>query len=155
MGINGGVNRCSSIYSWAHTAGAIEGGFALGGAAGMRAAGAPGSAGPRTTFSHFFSRSATNPKSKKFIPRLNNWFGRWLTRGNNRMNGNYVTPQRHYRHDANYYGHWKGANYRLWGDRLSPRLAMIDRIPGMWWGLGAGSVAATLGTVSGGDCGCQ
>lgn len=87
------------------------------------------------------------------MPWLDNGFGRWLTRGNNRANGNYVSPQRHFGHDSSYWGHWKGANYREWGKRLSPGLALLDSIPNVWWGVGAGALYGA--TAAGGGCECK
>jgi hypothetical protein len=107
LGVDGGVDACSAAYGYGEWAG-IAGSVAAGGMAGLRAAGVRGSQGARTTFSHFLSRTATNPKSTKYVSWLDNRFGRWLTRGNNRLNGNYVRPERHFRHDSDYWGHWRG-----------------------------------------------
>jgi RHS repeat-associated protein len=155
FGVDGGINPCSTEYGAGEWVG-VAGSVAAGGLGGLRAAGAAGSRGPHTTFSHFVSRNATNSRSGRYIPAMDNSVGRWATRGNNRINGNYVTPQRHYRHDQSYYGHWRGANYRNWGDRLPGPLQTLDRVPNTWWGTGAGAAYGTAGAaLAGSECTCR
>ncbi|MFC6980494.1 RHS repeat-associated core domain-containing protein [Microbulbifer taiwanensis] len=102
MGTNGAVNKCSDAYGNGELAG-IAFGFAAGGAAGWRAAGKK-AAGKE--FSHWV------PARAKKWPGFNNSFGKWLLKGGNKWNGNYVTPVRHYRHDPFRYPRGGGISVR-------------------------------------------
>jgi hypothetical protein len=77
--------------------------------------------------------------------------GRWLARtfGRSRFNGNFVTPARHYLHDAFRYP----AGWRQLGPRLPRFLQQLDRVPrlyygtaaGVGWGLGGAYLANEIG----------
>ena len=68
------------------------------------------------------------------------------------LNGSWVSPKRHYRHD--FYRYPKGRDLS-WGEKLPKELRFVDRIPD-WLKISGGSGAAGAGLVDGGnDCGCN
>lgn len=143
MGTNGAVNKCSGAYSAGEWAG-IGYGFAAGGLAGWRAAGQK-AAGKE--FSHWVPDRAKNWRGS------NNKYGRRFLRNGNKWNGNYVTNQRHYKHDRYRYSKKKG-EWRDWGPKWPKPIQQFDRIPNVYKGGAAGGGAA--GSSAAGDgCGCQ
>ena len=68
------------------------------------------------------------------------------------LNGSWVSPRRHYRHDI--YRYPKGRDLS-WGEKLPKELRFLDRIPD-WFKISVGSGAAGAGLVDGeNDCGCK
>jgi RHS repeat-associated protein len=109
--------------------GAIAHGIASGGAAGLRAA---GSKMAGREFSHWIPN--------RFLKRFDSRFLR-KTFGRSPLNGNYVTPARHYMHDPFRYPR----GWKLLGDRLPAWLAQLDRTP---WVLRGAVFGATWGEGS-------
>jgi hypothetical protein len=63
--------------------------------------------------------------SRKWVNQhTSGWINRVLNKRGG-LNGSWVKPQRHYRHDA---GRWPSA-WKEFGDRLPPSMQKIDRIP--------------------------
>lgn len=60
---------------------------------------------------------------------------RWIRRtfGRSRFNGNYVTRARHYKHDPHRYP----AGWRNLGPRYNPVVRQLDRVPRVYYGIGA------------------
>ncbi|WP_265665209.1 hypothetical protein [Verminephrobacter aporrectodeae] len=130
MDINAAVNKCSGYY----TAGEWTGiGFevVLGGAAGWGAAGAKGAG---KEFSHWIPRRSL-PK------RLKNVRSKWL--------GNYVSPERHFRHDPHRYP----SGWDKLGDRFPFWKQQFDRIPHVYKGGAAAPIAGAAAREIN-DCEC-
>ncbi|MBV9470595.1 MAG: RHS repeat-associated core domain-containing protein, partial [Abitibacteriaceae bacterium] len=119
---NAAVNYGSGWYKggeWAGTAHSI----AFGAVGGLEAAGAKGAG---KEFSHWIPN--------RFLKRTGN---RWIQRnfGLSKWNGNYVSPARHYMHDPFRFPRgWKQL-----GDRFHPILQQLDRVPRVYYGIGAGA----------------
>jgi RHS repeat-associated protein len=135
---NGGRFECVHWDSVAVSAvlGAVGGG--IGGRTLVKAAG--------KEWSHFIPARFFRTTSKSYKP----WLPKWLN--NNRfLNGNYVTPQRHYSHDIFRFPQ----GWRLWGKRLPPEIAILNRAPD--WAKGSilgGFAGATSSMPSKSKCGC-
>jgi RHS repeat-associated protein len=122
------VDQCSGLYSAGEWTG-IAWGFAAGGAGGLRAAGAKGVG---KEFSHWIPgrhlrslSSRLGARGQKFV---NQTFGR------SRANGNFVSAQRHFRHDP--YRYPRG--WREMGDRFGSVGRQLDRVPSALYGAAAG-----------------
>ncbi|MFV0477652.1 MAG: RHS repeat-associated core domain-containing protein [Parahaliea sp.] len=126
MGTNSAVDKCSGGYGAGEWAG-IGYGFAAGGAGGWRAA---GSKARGMEFSHWIPNRMGGPRS------------RW--------NGNYVTPNRHYKHDPYRYPR---RNQRS-GEKWPAPMQQLDRIPNVYKGAAAGGAAAGASAAGNDDCGC-
>ena len=134
MGTNDAVNFCSGWYSAGEWAG-VGTSFLLGGAGGLRAAGAKGLG---KEFSHWIP----NRKLKDLGTGLSKTFGR------SRFNGNYVSPMRHYKHDPFRYPRgWRNA-----GPRFNPVVRQLDRVPRVYYGGAAGAGWGGGGAASNSDC---
>jgi hypothetical protein len=128
---------------------------AVGGAAGLRAAGAPES---RLEFSHSLPARWFRPLTVKagrvnpeYKPLLDNAYG-WAN--DTVLNGNYRTPMQHYLEDGFRYPR----GWQSFGPRLPSALQKFSRIPNVFKGLMAGGVlgAAAVSDAFGGssNCGC-
>lgn len=136
LGSDGEIDRCSTAYQIGEWSGVVWS-TAFGGALGARAAGAK-AAGQE--FSHWIpGRLLKNTPSW-----LKNGFGR------SPLNGNYVTPYRHYLHDPYRYP----IGWRSFGPRLNPLLRQFDRLPRLPLGVGLG-LGAGMASKEAGDCGCD
>lgn len=121
------VDYCSGAYSGGEWAGVAHS-MALGGAAGWRAAGVKT---PGLQFSHWIPTrhlKKVGPKAVR-LGGKNGWY---------RMNGNYVTPKRHFKHDPYAYGTKKG-EWRTWGPRYPAVIRQLDRIPRLFSGTAGGA----------------
>jgi hypothetical protein len=129
MGTNTAVRKCSSSYSAGKWTGfALD--IAIGGAAGLEAA---GEAGTGMEFSHLIPKRLGGPRSL------------W--------NGNFVSIEEHALSDPYRYqfmsSAWKEAN------PLPSTLTQLwNRIPYVYKGGAAGAAAGALGMANS-DCGCQ
>ncbi len=121
----GGVNLCSKAYSIGEYGGIVAG-FLAGGVAGWRAAGQKAAG---REFSHWIPRRMGGPRSK------------W--------NGNYVTPNRHYKHDPYRYP----PRSQRSGDKWPRPMQQLDRIPNVYKGSLIGGSVTGAGAASSG-CGC-
>jgi RHS repeat-associated protein len=139
FGINP-VNRCSGWYTAGEWAGVV-GSIFTGGAAGLRVA----------------TKKAAGLEYSHWIPArvLRNRFGmtKKQAKKHNPWNGNYVTPERHYKHDP--YRYPRG--WKTMGDRLDGLEKHLDRIPTSVKGAGlyGGASAGAIPTHAGDECGCQ
>ena len=139
MGVDHIVNRCSGLYNSTGEVAAVAHSVALGGAAGLRAAGKRG-------VGREFSHSIPHRFLKNRPAWLRNGFGR------SRLNGNYVTPARHYRHDPFRYP----AGWRDLGPRLNPVLRQLDRLPRAVVGPAAGAAWGGAGAaINNAQCDCS
>jgi len=129
MGTDSFVNRGSTAYSTGEWAGFAHS-FALGGAGGVRMAGTR--VAGLTEFSHWIPSRYLRDTGSRFLR---------ITFGRSILNGNYVTPMRHYLHDPFRYP----SGWRSFGPRFSPWLQQLDRTPwalrgaaggGAWGGFG-------------------
>jgi RHS repeat-associated protein len=130
--MNGGKISCIDWKSVGFSAalGAIPGSFGSGTL--IRRAG--------TEFSHALPA--------RFFRSSSRSYQRWLPRSlNGRLNGSYVSPARHYRHDPFRYP----VGWRDLGQRLPKPLLLADRVPD-WLKLGAGGGAAAGALPSGANC---
>lgn len=133
---NGGNLSCVNWGSVGVSALAGAAGGALGGAGSLaRVAG--------KEWSHWIPARYFRPSSASYKPWLPNWL-------NGPLNGSYVSPARHYRHDPFRYPR----NWRDLGDKLSRPLQQLDRIPDWLKGAGAGSGAGAAATPGSSDCAC-
>ncbi|ODU66884.1 MAG: hypothetical protein ABT16_00480 [Rhodanobacter sp. SCN 65-17] len=139
----GGVDVCSSAYRYGGYAGDVTT-LLLGGAGGAKAA---GTAAKGLEFSHSLPWRYFNPRSKSFKPLLARYFG-WAER--TILNGNYVTPLRHYLHDPFRFPR----GWRDFGPKLPPWLQKLDRIPNFFKGLGIGGAVGASTDNLPDDCGC-
>jgi RHS repeat-associated protein len=130
---NGGNFDCVDWGSVALSAGLGAFGGGLGG---MRRAG--------TEFSHWIPARYFRPTSRYYKP----WLPKWL---NNPMNGSYVSPVRHYKHDP--FRHLRNAR-ELYGDKWHPALQQLDRIPN-WMKGGAAGGGAGAAAGGSGSCDCN
>lgn len=92
-------------------------------------------------WSHSFSRSTTNRYTSG---RLNSYLNR---RGG--INGSWVDPKRHYRHDPSRYPR----GWRDMGRRFPAPVRAADRIPD--WAKGSAASGAAGAAVAGSDCECS
>lgn len=101
-----------------------------------------------TEFSHFIPARYIRPLTRSskpnpdYKPWLDNRVGRWLIKGHNRLNGNYVTPARHAKHD--YYRRPRGSRV---SDKWPHIIQLLDRIPNLY----IGGVAVGVGSQLGGQ----
>jgi len=130
MGVNGGVNKCSGAYTAGQWAGvALD--VAIGGAAGLEAAGTRGAG---KEFSHWIPNRMGGPRST------------W--------NGNFVETEVHALSDPYRYRFmpksWKAEN-------PMPNMAWQQwvRIPNVYKGAGAGAAAGAAGAAMSNDCTCS
>jgi hypothetical protein len=131
LGTNGFVNKCSGSYGGGQAAGAALD-VALGGAAGMRAAGA---AARGLEFSHWIPMRLGGPRSL------------W--------NGNYVTAVQHALSDP-YRMRFMPRAFKDSATRWPRWYQQWFRIPNVYKGAAAGAAAGAAGAAaSGGDCGCR
>ena len=128
MGTNGVVNKCSNSYSAGQWSGvALD--AALGGAAGLEAAGAnAGKAG--FEFSHWIPNRFGGPRSL--------------------YNGNYVSQEFHYLTDPFRFP----PGWQQYGDKLPTLLQQLGRISWVYPGAAAGGAAGAASAASQ-SCGCQ
>ncbi len=84
-------------------------------------------------FSHFIPARYFRPTSPSFKP----WLPQWV---NGPWNGSWVSNWRHYKHDPFRYSVQKGA-WRNWGDKWSPAIRYLDRVPDWMKGATAGGAA--------------
>lgn len=136
MGTNGAVNKCSTSYGVGGAAGVVFG-AAAGGAGGVAAAGTKGAG---KVFSHWAPGRYFRPSSQHFKPWVKKYFG-WAEK--TILNGNFVTRQRHYKHDNHAYGRYKGEHLQ-WGDKWPQWVQQIDRIPRVFTGTAAGAAAGAI-----------
>jgi RHS repeat-associated protein len=129
------ADKCSDAYGSGEYAG-VAWGFAAGGLGGLRAAGTK-AAGKE--FSHFIPN--------RYLKSLGGWARKRF--GRSRLNGNYVSPWRHYKHDPFRYP----PGYAGWGPKWNPVAQLLDRVPRALLGpaAGAGLMAASAGSD---DCEC-
>lgn len=132
----GSVNVCSNFYLGGQIFG-VANDVLIGGAAGFEAS---GSRVAGKEFSHWIPARYFRPSSPSYKP----WLPIWL---NGPLNGKFVSPWRHFKHDPFRYP--KG--WRDWGDKWNPVLQQLDRIPD--W-LAGGAVGGALGTASAASQGC-
>lgn len=129
MGTNGNVNQCSASYTGGVVAGAALS-VAIGGAAGLEAAGAKGAG---KEFSHWIPNRMGGPRSV------------W--------NGNYVSTAEHALSDPYRYRFmpraWKEAN-----PMPNQAAQQWERIPNVYKGGAAGAAAGAAGAANSG-CGCK
>ena len=90
-------------------------------------------------FSHWFPDRAKNWRF------FNNKPGRKFLKNGNKWNGNYVTRQRHYKHDKFAYGTYK-AEHLNWGQKWNRPIQQLDRLPNVYKGAGLGALYGGLGT---------
>jgi RHS repeat-associated protein len=129
MGTNGVVNKCSKAYTGGQVSGVVLA-TAIGGAAGLEAAGArAGEAGYE--FSHWIPNRFGGPRSL------------W--------NGNYVSQEFHYLTDPFRYP----SGWQSYGDKLPAILQQLGRIPWVYGGGAAGAAYGGASAAAGSDCGCQ
>lgn len=132
---NGGNFSCVDWGSVGISALAGAAGSALGGAGTLtRVAG--------KEWSHWVPSRYFRPSSPSYKP----WLPQWI---NGPLNGNYVSPARHYAHDPFRYPR----GWRDMGDRLSRPLQQLDRVPDWLKGGAAGGAAGSAATP-GSDCAC-
>lgn len=143
LGVDGGVDQCSSEYSAGEWAG-IAGSFATGLVGGVKAAGVKAAG---MEFSHAIPARVFRPSSKSYSATLDAAFG-WAEK--TILNGNYVTPLRHYLHDPFRYP--KG--WRDFGEKLPSWLQQLDRIPNVFKGGAAGAAYGAAGSAMNG-CTCK
>jgi hypothetical protein len=101
----------------------------IGSGYGLRAA---GSRGAGLEFSHSIADRFLKRTGSTFVRRR---FGRSV------LNGNYVTPARHFRHDPFRYP----IGWRSLGPRYHPAAAALDRTPWLLRGAGAGAAWGGIG----------
>jgi RHS repeat-associated protein len=132
------VDRCSGWYTageWAEFAASM----ATGVGGGLKAAGKKAIG---KEFSHWIPDRTLKRTGNDFV---RNTFGR------SRLNGNYVTPQRHYQHDP--YRYPRG--WRDMGPRYNPVRQQYDRIPNSIKGGAAGAGYGAAGNAANRpDCNC-
>lgn len=136
LGTDNQIDRCSSSYKLGQWSG-VAWSTAFGGALGARAAGAKAVG---KEFSHWIpGRALKNSPA-------------WLRKGFGRspLNGNYVTPYRHYLHDPYRYP----IGWRSFGSRFNPLLRQVDRLPRLPLGVGIGFGVGTTSRQAG-TCGCE
>jgi hypothetical protein len=143
FGVDGGVDQCSGEYSAGEWAG-IAGSFATGLVGGVKAAGVKAAG---MEFSHAIPARVFRPSSKSYSATLDAAFG-WAEK--TILNGNYVTPLRHYLHDPFRYP--KG--WRDFGEKLPSWLQQLDRIPNVFKGGAAGAAYGAAGSAMNG-CTCS
>lgn len=129
---NGGNIDCVNWGSVALSSGLGALGGGLGGA---RRAG--------TEFSHWIPARYFRPSSPSYKP----WLPQWL---NNGLNGSWVSPARHYKHDPFRYPR----GWRDLGDKWNPAVQQLDRVPD-WMKGGAAGGAAGQAAGGSGSCNCQ
>lgn len=122
LGTNDVVDEESFAYGAGEWAG-LGTSLVIGSGGGLRAA---GSRAAGVEFSHWIPDRILKKTGSTFIRRT---FGRSV------LNGNYVTPLRHFRHDPFRYP----IGWRTFGRRLSPFLAQLDRTPWVLRGTAAGA----------------
>jgi len=133
LGTDSAVNRCSAAYTTGEVVG-IGHGFILGGALGWRAS---GSKAVGMEYSHWI------PARAKKWPLMPQWLSKRLLKKGNKLNGNYVTPARHYRHDP--YRYPRG--WRNLGSRYHPALQQLDRVPHTYKGAAIGAGLTGMSTI--------
>ncbi|WP_284085045.1 RHS repeat-associated core domain-containing protein [Acinetobacter haemolyticus] len=140
----GSVDQNASAYSFGENFG-IGASFLAGGAAGWKSAGTKARG---LEFSHWvpnrFVNGVLNPKNGSKSNRksyLDNDFGRWLVKKDNKWNGNYVTPKQHYLHDS----YRSPTGWRNFGPRYHPILQQYSRIPLVYKGAAAGGAYGIAG----------
>lgn len=143
LDVDGGVDQCSGEYSAGEWAG-IAGSFATGLVGGVIAAGVKAEG---MEFSHAIPARVFRPSSKSYSATLDAAFG-WAEK--TILNGNYVTPLRHYLHDPFRYP--KG--WRDFGEKLPSWLQQLDRIPNVFKGGAAGAAYGAAGSAMNG-CTCK
>jgi len=121
VGINGGIDHSNGWYYGGEAAGFLHS-VAFGGAGGLRAA---GSKAAGKEFSHWIP--------DRLLKRGPSWLRNRF--GKSTLNGNYVSPQRHYMHDP--YRYPRG--WRNLGPRYSPPVQQLDRVPRVVYGCTAGA----------------
>jgi hypothetical protein len=82
----------------------------------------------------------------RIVKRGPRWVKKFL--GRSRLNGNYVDPARHYKHDPFRYP--KG--WRELGNRYHPLLQQLDRVPRTIYGTAAGTAWGAAGEDEDGVC---
>jgi RHS repeat-associated protein len=109
-GIHDGIDKNGTAYNAGEWVGIIHT-TAIGGALGARAAGTRGAG---KEFSHWIPARWGGPRTI--------------------LNGNYVTPIRHFKHDS-----WRWPRgWRNFGNRFPPVIQQLDRTPRIYVGIGSG-----------------
>jgi RHS repeat-associated protein len=141
MGFEMLTNRCASLGDIA-MAGAIGGiGGGIGKLALLRH-------GPRA-LTRNIGREWSHAIPQRFIDRMSPGPLKSALSQRGGLNGSWVTPARHHRHDP--FRYVKGMDRH---DKWSPALQMLDRVPD-WLKASVGSGAAGSAAIQGGRCGCQ
>jgi RHS repeat-associated protein len=136
LGNDNQIDYCSTAYDVGQWTG-VAWSTAFGGALGVRAAGVKGAG---NEFSHWIP--------DRILKQGPSWARKGF--GRSALNGNYVTPYRHYLQDPfRYPGGW-----RSFGPRLNPLLRQLDRLPRSPLGTGVG-LGAGLTSREEQACGCQ
>lgn len=125
LGLQGLMNGGFSCLDYGSLGFAAALGSVGGGLGGLRRAG--------TEFSHWIPKRYFNPNSRSYKP----WLPEWL---NNPLNGSWITPGRHYKHDPFRYPR----GWRKFGDKWDPWLQHLDRTPNWMKGGAAGGGAGEM-----------
>jgi RHS repeat-associated protein len=147
------TNDCASTTDilLAGALGSVGGG--IGAKLGLKFA---GNKGLNKQFSHFIPSRYIRKSSEYYKPWLDNKLGRWLIKGHNKWNGNYVHVKRHFKHDPFAWGNRAFPGKTL-GEKWNSIIGRLDRVPNSWRGTAAGiGVGAGTGQLApkSGECGC-
>jgi hypothetical protein len=140
IGADDVVNSESGFYAGGELVGMVHT-TAFGIAGGTRAAGAK-AAGKE--FSHWIPDRYLRLVRARLTKRGQAGLGRWLQRkfGRSRVNGNFVSSERHFRHDSfRYPPGWRDFE----GPSFNPILQQIDRVPRVIYGTVGGASWGALG----------